>query len=400
MFRKKQFSMILAAMLLAAGSASLPVLAESETEFAGGSGTMEDPWQIEDADQLQAVGSHLDGHFILAADIDLEGAVIEPIGTIVPLGTEGEEAELPTPEFAFTGTFDGDGYTISNYVIEAAEDVSGIGLFGCITGEDATICDLNVENVTVTGGAELVGAVIGFQNAPVSGINLTGENYVTASALVGGLAGGAMADMTDCSAAAHVTMTGENAQGAGILIGGQEGGSVENCTVSGGSVTAEQPGAFSVGAFVGCFQESAYAKNCSVSDVTVTVGENAMMVGALSGHAGCGGENKTEISGCTVENVILNTGKGSERIGGISGGGFYVSAYAEYYPVPCAMAIEDCTVSGLEINGEGTAVGSVLGYSYNNSEVTDCTAEALWNGEALTEQIGANMETLELSVLK
>ena len=398
----KKATAVLAAALLFMGNTYIPVTATDETtDFAGGSGTAEDPWQISNTNQFQAIAQHLDGHYVLTADIDFGGETIEPIGAFVPVGTEGEDAETPTTEDAFSGTFDGDNHKISNYTIEGADDAMGVGLFGCLNGKNAAIENLTVENATITGNGASVGAVIGYQGAPVSEIHLEGKNSISGSGLIGGVAGGSKADMSDCSAVADITMTAENAQGAGILIGGEEGGSVENCTVTGGSVTTPA-GSYSVGALVGCFHESAYAKNCSVSDVTVTVGENSFMIGALSGHAGCSGDNKTEISGCSVENVTIKAGAGTERIGGISGGGFYYSPFAEYYPEPCAMEITDCTVTGLKINTENdaAATGLVLGYAYNNSTVENCTADGTLNEENLTQQTGADEEALALSALK
>lgn len=44
---------------------------ESPYVFAGGSGTREDPYLIETADQLNAIRYGLDRHYKLIADIDL-----------------------------------------------------------------------------------------------------------------------------------------------------------------------------------------------------------------------------------------------------------------------------------------------------------------------------------------
>ncbi len=61
-----------------------------ETQFAGGSGTGEDPYQIETVEQLQAIADmvNLDKHFILIADIDASetenwdnGKGFNPIGS-------------------------------------------------------------------------------------------------------------------------------------------------------------------------------------------------------------------------------------------------------------------------------------------------------------------------------
>src|SRR3712207_6630452 len=80
----------------------------ASAQFAGGAGTSNDPYQIENAEQLQAVNDFLTSHFILTEDIDLEGVVWNPIGT-------------------FTGVLDGNGHSINNLLIENGN--SGNGLF-------------------------------------------------------------------------------------------------------------------------------------------------------------------------------------------------------------------------------------------------------------------------------
>ena len=64
-----------------------------------------------------------------------------------------------------------------------------------------------------------------------------------------------------------------------------------------------------------------------------------------------------------VKNVSIQTGDNSERIGGITGGGFYASMYTEYYPEPSKSAIESCTVSEFSVSG-GKYAGAAVGYSY------------------------------------
>ena len=97
---------------------ALTMTAFAENGFAGGSGTAEDPWQIVDAEQLNLIRENLGGHYILTADIDLAGYDNwEPIGTFQSLSDAPEDAEVPHPDYAFTGTFDGDGHIISNLTV-------------------------------------------------------------------------------------------------------------------------------------------------------------------------------------------------------------------------------------------------------------------------------------------
>ena len=46
---------------------------KEDVQFAGGSGTAEDPWQIATAEQLDRVRDDLKAHYVLTDDIDLSG---------------------------------------------------------------------------------------------------------------------------------------------------------------------------------------------------------------------------------------------------------------------------------------------------------------------------------------
>ena len=85
-----------------------------------GSGTEGDPYLIEDADDMQAIGAdpnYWDAHFIMVNDINLA----EYTGT--QFNIIGNDSN------AFTGVFDGNDRTILNYSCEELEQ-DGVGLFG------------------------------------------------------------------------------------------------------------------------------------------------------------------------------------------------------------------------------------------------------------------------------
>ena len=74
-------------------------------QFSGGSGTSVDPYLIStsaDMETLSANSVHWNKHFKLTSDLNLIGAAMTHIG-------KGSKK--------FTGTFDGDGYTITNLTI-------------------------------------------------------------------------------------------------------------------------------------------------------------------------------------------------------------------------------------------------------------------------------------------
>lgn len=104
--------------------------------------------EISTAEQLVALASgDLAGNYIQVADIDLINYDYTPIGT---------------PDTPFTGTFDGNGYTIYGLTVEG--DKSFRGLFGVNCGE--------IRNVTLAedcwiSGSSYVGAVAGFNQGVI-----------------------------------------------------------------------------------------------------------------------------------------------------------------------------------------------------------------------------------------
>ncbi len=115
--------------------------------FAGGTGTEEDPYQIKTEEQLRAFAGSLtegidyNGYFIkVMNDIDISSADWSPIG--------GQD-------YAFDGTFDGSGFTISGMKAGAEENpyVMGrdnpyMGLFG-VLGKNARIKNVNLTDVNI-----------------------------------------------------------------------------------------------------------------------------------------------------------------------------------------------------------------------------------------------------------
>lgn len=136
---------------------------------------------ITNAADLNAIRNNINGNFRLMADIDLSGIDWEPIGS------------FPMP---FSGTFDGNGYTIRNlHIYRPAMDQ--IGLFSTNTGR---ITNLNIDNPYVTGRLN-VGSLVGInrgghiQNVAVTGARIRSMN--NSGGLVGGSTeGGRIYDST------------------------------------------------------------------------------------------------------------------------------------------------------------------------------------------------------------
>ena len=164
-----------------------------KTAIDMGSGTSGDPYKIRYIEDLAKVGTGTDGwdlndHYVLMNNLDFQIAASYESGSVDPAYTTGSGWNPIGRSGNFAGTFDGDGYTISNLYINNGT-ATGIGLFGFT--EQADIKNLGLVDCNIT-GKEKVGSLVGqlyyskvttcYATGMVNG-NLTDSNYL------GGLVG-------------------------------------------------------------------------------------------------------------------------------------------------------------------------------------------------------------------
>ncbi|MFY0683165.1 MAG: hypothetical protein JXR20_01335, partial [Balneola sp.] len=182
---------------------ALPGIATAQ--FAGGAGTSGDPYQVATAAQLDSVHNYLDKHFIQTADIDLDIAAYNTGSGWEPIGSSSSK---------FTGSFDGEGYTISGLFINRLGE-SQIGLFGQIdvgaTIENVAVIDADIN------GLYNVGVVVGRNEGEV----LT--SYATGVADGVTYLGGLVGDNKGSIESSYSTVTLESASFYGGLAGNNEG---------------------------------------------------------------------------------------------------------------------------------------------------------------------------------
>ena len=354
---KKLFCIILAVAML------LTAAAMADSSFVGGSGTADDPWQIATAEQLNLVRNDLSGHYVLVDDIDLSDYENwEPIGTFQSKSDAPEDAEVPHPDYACTGTFDGAGHTISNLKVSAASPL-GAGLFGCASGTEngeAYIGNFTLENVNVS-GFYLVGGAVGlqFMNCKVSDITLKGENNLTGSQGVGGIVGTGFDLISNCTATADITIVGDDGACAGIIAGGTTMSPIVNCEAVGGSIVADGRGTWGFGAICGAPWGAGEIAGCKVNGTSIILsGEGNRLVGGLVGFGGTyDPSSPAQITGCSVEDVTIIVSDTTTAVGGLIGGG---KEMMEGSDVMSSFEIHDCSVSG-SITGGGEYTGAVVG---------------------------------------
>lgn len=397
-FRKLN-ALVCAALLLLAAMC-LPALAESNTIFAGGTGTTENPWQIATAEQFAAFadsvndgsrGGYAGCTVVLTEDIDLAGMSWTPIGNM-------EDMEGYTT--MFLGVFDGQGHTVSNMTYETDEFAIGVGLFGINVGEIRNVRMTDAVVACMDGTSQAIAALVGYNMGAVSGCEVSGAQ-VTGNACVGGVIGGNMGPVSDCTVSnTTIIVIGDNdfsdglvqcdiAECAGLVIGGGFGGTVDGCAAS-GTILAEGNEPVGLGGIGGCLEMMDFITNCT-ADVTIVSAKGGHAIGGLCGYAGThsNGQIVAETEGivttqypCVVENCAVSVrieAPEATHVGGLVGTGLY------YYGEETAFAVRNCSVSG-EIVG-AAAPGAIAGRA-ENSIIENCTFEVMLNGEALTAEVG------------
>ena len=120
--------------------------------YSGG-GTEVDPYIISTPAEMNDIGNnpgHFGSYFKLTADIDLGAYTGTSFNIIGPNST--------TP---FTGVFDGNDHTISNFTYSST-GTDYIGLFGCVDDQDAEIKNLGLIDPNVDAGSgSYVGSLVG-----------------------------------------------------------------------------------------------------------------------------------------------------------------------------------------------------------------------------------------------
>ena len=235
--------------------------------------------EIYTADDLRAVEKNLSGNYKLMNDIDLSqvtatggkydfnGNGWEPIGSGGVYGNN-----------AFTGVFDGNGYTISGMRLHvtsmpkgASSKTAHIGLFAYNSG---LICNLTVDGMVSSVyeyGVPYIGGIVAYNNGNIQNctnkcsVNMNYNNL--SSNFAGGIAGYNKGTITECFNDDYISISGKKSSSAycvysaGIACGT---GSIYNCYNTGRISSSHNYGA--VKAFSGginaCEKTSAAVSLC------------------------------------------------------------------------------------------------------------------------------------------
>lgn len=286
---------------------TVPVSARAEGEtvdtwdgtveaFTEGSGTKEDPWRIENAEQLAYLAQQVNNgtnyrgkHFLLVSDLDLSVKEWTPIGTY---------------SNSFWGGFDGGGRTITGMTITGKEN-KYVGLFGAcynFTAPSSYIKSVTVKRANISGHS-FVGAIAG------AGANISDcysiENTIYASRCVGGVCGSLIGNISGCYNSSSVK---GNSTAGGIMgsasYEGRDGNGVVQYCYNIGAVTVSQQDS-SVGGITGASANRYNISNCLNCGKITGNGKN---VGGIVGSTDSSYMNF--IGNCYYNSDLNNAGVG------------------------------------------------------------------------------------------
>ena len=262
----------------------------------------------------------------------------------------------------YSGTFDGQNYTISNVVLTGGSR----GLFATVSS--GTVQDLTVNAIINVAGATTVGGICHsagngslITNCTTTG-SITGNN---SSSYCGGVVGRILAGGTVNYCSSSMTLTAVDNYSGGIIGSNASVNTILNCTFSGTITTAPNLNPFGIGGILGY----STGVNYNITSCSNT--------GSVTGYSATGGifgyllSGNVTITSCSNTGAIHTITTNSGGIVGVATGEIYFDA---------------CYNTGA-ITGAGDGVGGLIGTGkaggnkcYNTGNVTGTAAS--------TEDIG------------
>jgi len=230
--KKLSFALLWAMLVVFWGV--VPIESALGGTYSGGTGTETDPYLISTAEDMQAIGANPGDwgkHFLLTADVDLSAYTGTQFNIIGYYGASNNDP--------FTGVFDGNGHTISNFTYTISDNYE-IGIFGYVKGANALVKDLHLSNPTVNTeydyGSAAVGSLVGrLDKGRITGCSVTGGRISRGPAVQYGVPTGGLAGcnyggrISNCHAATSVAGWGFS----GGLVGYLSSGIISHCYAAG-----------------------------------------------------------------------------------------------------------------------------------------------------------------------
>lgn len=297
--------------------------------YSGGSGTVNDPYQIANLTDLRYLSehsSHWSNYFKQTADIDATATNTWNVGN--------HDYNAGTPDVAmgfspigngttnFSGKYDGQSHTISNLYINRPK-LDYIGLFGYITYDIRNLGLINLSYV----GFQYVGGLAGFANSgTITNTYTKGTIVVDAignsSSVFGGLVGLTRVTCTISNSYSEANVSGTKNCAGGLV--GINWGTITKCYATGnvsgeggtrGGLVGENGGvpnggiirdSYATGNVYGSTTIGEYFGGLVGRNNNGTI-NNSYSTGNVTGYNYVGGLNGGNLYGATITNCFWNT---------------------------------------------------------------------------------------------
>ncbi len=344
---------------------NLTATAEFEFLYGGGSGSLSNPYLIENYAQLKNMLYCPDAYFRLVNDLDLEGISHEPIFN---------------DKVYFSGSFNGGGHSIKNLSVKTQNNFPSLfGFIGNGSVSDFSLVNVNIEAFnfdTVTAKQNYyVGSVAGVSYGFIHDITVSGA--ITANGMyydgvaIGGIVGMAGGTIANCSADIQMEISDvQRNNNTGITLpyvfGGFAGvcdsALIRECNSLGAiKITQSSPNEIMIGGLIGYYFTSGEVE-MSVKDCTADIeiyGDSYYDAGGFIGRLDVANGTTLQILNCIVYGDIT-----AGHVGGFIGRG---SGYG-------LLNIEKCHTENV-INILSQGAGFIYRFSCNsstNSSIQDC----------------------------
>ena len=317
------------------------------------------------------------GDYVLGNDITINAGAWTPIGT----------ATSP-----FTGTFDGNGKTIT-WSGSATMSADNFAIFGKSSG---TIENFDVAGSYSVDGTSLrnIAAVVGYNTGTVTEVdNAADISAGSGLSVIGGIVGQNAGTVKDCTNAGDITSDYTGKNGVGGMVGrngnnntATETGKVQNCANS-GDISCSN-GRW-VGGIAGFQNSLSSVTNCTNTGTITAYKDSGSLVGkeegTTSGSTGVDGAYTINKGGSyTVTADVVITVNTSDAVT-INGNG---TAYK--VTVNCTQAA-DLTINDLDVSAPSSSTSNIINFTTGSNALTI-------SGENLLENSGTSLNNAVVHV--
>ena len=260
----------------------------AKTGFSGGNGSSSNPYKVSNLEQLRKISLYPNKHFVQTANISGNYESFQP---------------LCTTDAPFSGSYNGQGYTISTLNISSD---SHSALFVAVSGN---ISNVKIDGFLVNGKSDHkengIGAIAGINkgkivNCVVSNTNITGSISNSCGGVCG-LNDGIVQNCTVKNLNTKASTESYSDSSAGCVVG-KNSGSIISCSAE--NINAS---GYIAGGITGVNNNSGQCVMCEVTGV-VKVGA---IVNWGAGAGAIAGINEGTVSSCSTTSGIKLVGYGS-----------------------------------------------------------------------------------------